>query len=240
MDTRLLARIGAVIFIAIAITMTAIEMSRPPERGREAPAVVFAPGDGRGAHDDALFVDASGGLDLGPQLAVVTGDVAAGAPPDRAIDGVRLLLLANAWRAASGDPAAAPPAAFAPVAVTPDELGEAWRGGRARLQLEIRIDGERFARVDSAAAQRLHAGQLIARLAAARPLRAGFVVGSGTVGGDGTAGTAGCIAERRALATDAAPFAFLGVGRVVRVEAFGADGASVFGAIEQRVSARDE
>ncbi|MBZ8142890.1 fumarylacetoacetate hydrolase [Rubrivivax gelatinosus] len=214
----------------------------PPAALREAPAVVAAAGDGLlGAHDEALFEQALPGLDFGPQLAVVTGDVDAGTPADRALDGVRLVLLANAWR--SGADGAAPPAAFAPVAVTPEELGEAWRGGRLQLAIETRLDGRRFARLDAAAGLRWHFGRLIARVAATRALGAGTIVGTGTVGARDAADGAGCIAERRALEAAAggeAATPWLAFGNTVRIEAFAADGASVFGAIEQRVSERDE
>ncbi|MBK1690256.1 fumarylacetoacetate hydrolase family protein [Rubrivivax gelatinosus] len=210
----------------------------PPATLREAPPVLAAAGDGLlGAHDEVEFAAASTRRDFGPQLAVVTGDVTAGTPADRALDGVRLVLLANAWRGDDGD--AAPPAAFAPVAVTPEELGEAWRGGKLALTVETRLDGRRFARLDAAAGMRWHFGRLIARVAATRGLGAGAIVGSGTIGAKDIADGAGCLAERRAAEAAAGTeptTTWLATGSTLRVEAFAADGSSPFGAIEQRVS----
>lgn len=215
----------------------------PPAALRETPAVRAAAGDGLlGAHDEARFAATAPAPDFGPQLAVVTGDVEAGTPADRALDGVRLVLLANAWRSGE-EAAAAPPAAFAPVAVTPEELGEAWRGGKLQLAIETRLNGRRFSRLDAAAGMRWHFGRLIARAATARTLGAGAIVGTGPVGARDAADGAGCIAERRAVEAAAGgepATPWLAFGDTVRVEAFGADGASVFGALEQRVSERDE
>ena len=202
-----------------------------------------------GPGDDAVFAAAAWGIDFAAELAVVSGDVAPGTGPDAALDSVRLLLLANAWSLRELEPAeraqgfglvqSRPATAFAPLAVTPDELGSAWRGGRAHLRVEVARGGRRVGNLDAGAQMRAHFGKLIAHLARTRRLAAGSIVGGGTVGhGDAAAGCA-CIAEQRAheVAAGAEPLtAYLGFGERVRIEAFGDDGQSVFGAIDQRVA----
>ncbi|MBI3156422.1 MAG: fumarylacetoacetate hydrolase family protein, partial [Burkholderiales bacterium] len=176
-------------------------------------------------------------------LAVLTADLPQGCSAERALDGVRLLLLANHASLpqvpqADDDGALQPPAAFAPVAVTPDELGAAWDGGRAALRLRVDVDGRRLGRIDTAPAQRWSFGALVARAAQARPLPAGSLVASGALdGADPAQGFASRRGQREhELATGGAARApWLGAGSVVTIEAFAADGASVFGAIAQRV-----
>ena len=203
-----------------------------------------------GPCDDAVFADAAWGIDFEAELAVVTGDVAMGTGADAALDGVRLLLLANDWSLRELIPAelaklfgflqSKPATAFAPVAVTPDELGPAWRGGRAHLAVDVHCNGKRVGHIDSGAEMSLHFGQLIAHMARTRNLRAGSIVGSGTLSQRDVAAGYGCIIEQRAreqLEHGEPRTAYLAFGDRLRIEAVGADGQSVFGAIDQRVSA---
>jgi len=202
------------------------------------------------------------GIDFGAGLAVVTGDVRRGATPAQALEGVRLVLLVNDLRlhrvlAAGSDRGAAlqlqgrPATAFGPVAVTPDELGGAWRDGRAHLTLQTVWNGRKVGQCDTGEDMRRHFGELVAQLAATRPVRAGTLVGGGTVGHPGVVrkdgrtdwprGHAG-IAERRAAETlrDGRPTTeFMHFSDTVRIEAKGPDGRSVFGAIEQEVMPSD-
>jgi fumarylacetoacetate (FAA) hydrolase len=196
-------------------------------------------------------------VDFGAGLAVVTGDVRRGATSDRALEGIRLVLLVNDIRlhrapAAGHGRGAAPPqgrpaTAYGAVAVTPDELGGAWREGRAHLTLQVAWNGRKVGQCDTGEDMRAHFGELVAHLAATRPVRAGTLVGGGTVGHPGVVrkdgrpdwprGHAG-IAERRAAETlrDGRPTTeFMRFGDTVRIEAKGPDGRSVFGAIEQEV-----
>ena len=202
-----------------------------------------------GAHDDALFADTAWGIDFEAELAVITGDVRMGAGPDAALDGVRLLMLANDWSLRELIPAelaklfgflqSKPATAFAPVAVTPDELAGAWRGGRAHLTVDVHWNGKRVGRIDGGAEMSLHFGQLIAHLARTRRLRAGSIVGSGTLSQRDAAAGVGCIIERRArerLEHGEPRTAYMAFGDRLRIEAM-ADGQSVFGAIEQSVGA---
>jgi len=227
-------------------------------RGSEAPADfmddprVYQGGsdDLLGPHDDAVFADAAWGIDFEAELAVVTGDVAIGTGADAALDSVRVLMLANDWslrHLVPGELAkgfgflqSKPATAFAPVAVTPDELGTAWRGGRVHLAVDIAWNGRRVGHIDAGAEMALHFGQLVAHIARTRRLRAGSVVGSGTVSQRDAAAGYGCIAEKRAreiLDSGSAVTDYMAFGDRLCIEVLGADGNSVFGAIDQRVAA---
>jgi len=226
-------------------------------RGAEAPADFMADprvyqggsDDLLGAHDDAVFADVAWGIDFEAELAVVTGDVALATGADAALDSVRLLLLANDWSLrhlvpgelakSFGFMQSKPATAFAPVAVTPDELGPAWRGGRVHLPVDIAWNGQPVAHIDAGAEMALHFGQLIAHIARTRRLRAGSIVGSGTVSQRDAAAGYGCIAEKRAreiLDSGSASTDYMAFGDRIRLEVQGLDGGSVFGAIDQRVA----
>ena len=171
-----------------------------------------------------------------------------GTAPDAALEGIRLLMLANDVSLRNLIPAelakgfgfvqSKPATAFSPVACTPDELGAAWQGGRLHLNLECVWNGKRVGLIGAGPEMTFHFGQLIAHLAKSRNVRAGSIVGSGTVSNrDGSRGYA-CIAEKRAIETiesGAPKTAFMQHGDTIRIDMKGADGASVFGAIEQRV-----
>jgi fumarylacetoacetate (FAA) hydrolase len=190
------------------------------------------------------------GIDFEAEVAVVTGDLAMGTGPDAALEGIRLLMLANDVSLRHLIPAelakgfgflqSKPATAFSPVAVTPDELGEAWQGGRVHLKLESTWNGRRVGRCDAGPEMTFHFGQLIAHLCKTRNVRAGSIVGSGTVSNQDWANGYSCIAEKRAIETieGGAPVTeFMKYGDTIRIEMAGGDGQSVFGAIEQRVVA---
>ena len=203
-----------------------------------------------GPCDDAVFADPAWGIDFEAELAVVTGEVGIGTGANAALDSVRLLLLANDWslrHLVPGELAkgfgflqSKPATAFAPVAVTPDELGAVWRGGRVHLPVDIAWNGQRVGHIDAGAEMALHFGQIIAHIARTRRLRAGSIVGSGTVSQRDPACGYGCIAEQRAreiLDTGSAATDYMAIGDRLRIEVLGLDGGSVFGAIDQRVAA---
>ena len=184
--------------------------------GPRAPLPAFNPADG---------------VDFSAELAAITGDVPRASPAAQALEGVRLLALVNAvclrGPLASGDALSARPfTGFSPVAVTPDELGDAWRGGRLHLNLLVHRNERRVAQVDAASAN-LGFGELLAQACRQRPLRAGSVVASGPMG-------LGSAAAKRAVeqAEDGQPTTALWQpGETLRIEAKGTDGQSVFGAI---------
>ena len=226
-------------------------------RGAEMPAsfhddpLIYQGGsdDFLGPTDDAVFASADWGIDFESELAVVTGDVAIGTSPDRALEGVRLLMLVNDWSLRQLIPAelakgfgflqGKPATAFGPVAVTPDELGAAWQGGRVHLALESRWNGRRVGLTEAGPEMGFHFGQLIAHVAKTRRLRAGSIVGSGTVSNRDWSHGVSCIAELRAIETiqgGAPTTPYMQFGDTIRIEMTGRDGLSVFGAIDQRVA----
>ncbi|MFZ5960807.1 fumarylacetoacetate hydrolase family protein [Pseudomonas knackmussii] len=187
------------------------------------------------------------GIDFEGEFAVLVDAVPMGCPADQALRHVRLVLQLNdvslralaprEMKTGFGFLQAKPSSSFAPVAVTPDELGDAWREGRVHLPLNVEWNGEWFGHPHGGA---MHFGfhQLIAHAALTRKLSAGTLIGSGTVSNaDRSVGSA-CIAERRAIETIAhgAPrTGFMRFGDRVRMEARGAGGEPLFGAIDQRV-----
>ncbi|ALT79297.1 fumarylacetoacetate hydrolase family protein [Paucibacter sp. KCTC 42545] len=201
-----------------------------------------------GPCDPARFVSEAMGIDFEAEIAVITGDVAMGASPDQALDGVRLLMLANDWSLRNLIPAelakgfgffqSKPATAFSPVAVTPDELGDAWRGGRVELSLQSMWNGRKVGLCDAGPEMTFHFGQLIAHIAKTRQVRAGSIVGSGTVSNKDWSRGYSCIAEKRAIETiesGAPKTEFMKFGDSIRIEMKGRDGLSMFGAIDQDV-----
>jgi fumarylacetoacetate (FAA) hydrolase len=226
-------------------------------RGGEVPASFYqdplmyqgGSDDFLGPTDDAVFASTDWGIDFESEVAVVIGDVAMGTSPDSALESVRLLMLVNDWSLRNLIPAelakgfgflqAKPATAFGPVAVTPDELGDAWQGGRVHLTLESRWNGRSVGRTEAGPEMSFHFGQLIAHVAKTRRLRAGSIVGSGTVSNKDWGHGYSCIAEKRAIETieSGAPRTeFMQFGDTIRIEMLGRDGQSLFGAIEQRVA----
>ena len=203
-----------------------------------------------GPTDAIVCADEAWGIDFEAEVAVVTGDVAMGTSADAALEGIRLLLLANDVSLRNLIPAelakgfgffqSKPATAFGPVAVTPDELGAAWQGGRVHLNLESVWNGRRVGLCNAGAEMTFHFGQLIAHLCKTRNARAGSIVGSGTVSNKDWSRGYSCIAEKRAIETiegGSPKTEFMKFGDTIRIEMKGADGMSVFGAIEQRVAA---
>ena len=201
-----------------------------------------------GACADIVCANADWGIDFEAEVAVITGDVPMGTSPDAAIDGVRLLMLANDVSLRNLIPAelgkgfgfvqSKPATAFSPVAVTPDELGPAWQGGRVHLNLESVWNGKRVGLCSAGPEMTFHFGQLIAHLCKTRNVRAGSIIGSGTVSNQDWSRGYSCIAEKRAIETiesGAPKTGFMQFGDTIRIEMKGADGMSVFGAIEQKV-----
>ncbi len=203
-----------------------------------------------GARDDIVCASTDFGIDFEAEVAVITGDVDMGTAPDAAIDAVRLVMLANDVSLRNLIPAelakgfgflqSKPATAFSPVAVTPDELGDSWRGGRLHLNLESVWNGKRVGLCDAGPEMTFHFGQLIAHICKTRNVRAGSIVGSGTVSNKDWSRGYSCIAEKRAIETiegGAPKTDFMQYGDTIRIDMKGADGASLFGAIEQRVAA---
>jgi len=198
------------------------------------------------------------GIDFEAEIAVVTADLALGTTPDQALDAIRLVMLANDVSLRNLIPAelakgfgffqSKPATAFSPVAVTLDELGDAWDKGRVHLTLQSSWNGRKVGMCDAGEDMSFHFGQLIAHICKTRNVRAGSIVGSGTVSNKGVE-TDGrmewpkgysCIAEKRAIETiqDGQPSTeFMRFGDTIKIEMKGRDGQSVFGAIDQEIVA---
>jgi fumarylacetoacetate (FAA) hydrolase len=205
------------------------------------------------------LADESWDCDLEAEVAAVTGDVPIGASTDAARGAIRLLMLVNdvSLRNLIADELAKgfgffqskPSSAFSPCAVTPDELGGAWDGGRVHLPLRSRVNGVELGMPNAGVDMTFDFPTLIAHAAKTRPLGAGTIVGSGTVsnrGADGGPGRAiadggvgySCLAELRCVETimhGAARTPFLKRGDRVHIEMLDGEGRSVFGAIHQLV-----
>jgi fumarylacetoacetate (FAA) hydrolase len=201
-----------------------------------------------GACDDAVFASTDWGIDFEAEVAVITADVDFGTDATQALDAVRLVLLANDWSLRNLIPAelakgfgffqSKPATAFSPVAVTLDELGAAWQGGRVHLPLNSDWNGRSVGRMDAGPEMSFHFGQLIAHIAKTRRVRAGSIIGSGTVSNKDWTNGYSCIAEKRAIETieqGAPQTPFMQFGDRIRIEMPGPDGSSLCGAIEQRV-----
>ena len=203
-----------------------------------------------GARDAIVCASVEHGIDFEAEVAVVTGDLAMGTGADAALEGIRLVMLANDVSLRHLIPAelakgfgflqSKPATAFSPVAVTPDELGDAWQHGRLHLNLESIWNGKRVGLCNAGPEMTFHFGQLIAHLCKTRNVRAGSIVGSGTVSNQDWSRGYSCIAEKRAIETiesGAPKTEFMQPGDTIRIEMKGSDGQSVFGAIEQKVVA---
>ena len=202
-----------------------------------------------GPRDPIVVPDEAYGIDFESEIAVITGDVAMQVSPEEALESVRLVMLVNdvSLRHLIPDELAKgfgflqgkPATAFSPVAVTVDELGDAWQGGRLNGVLQSTWNGRRVGLCEAGPEMTFHFGQLIAHLAKTRRVRAGSVIGSGTVSNKDWAKGYSCIAEKRCIETieNGKPSTdFMRFGDTIRIEMKGRDGQSIFGAIDQTVT----
>lgn len=189
------------------------------------------------------------GIDFEAEVAAVTDDVPMGSAPREAAGHIRLLMLVNDVSLRNLIPAelakgfgffqSKPATAFSPVAVTPDELGDAWRDCKVHLPLVVHWNGTKVGAPNAGDDMTFDFGQLIAHVAKTRNLRAGSIIGSGTVSNLDRSRGYCCIAEKRSLElieSGEALTPFMKYGDRVRIEMFDAEGASVFGAIDQAVA----
>jgi fumarylacetoacetate (FAA) hydrolase len=221
----------------------------PPNPDFETIPLVYqgASDDLRSPMADMEFPDDRLGIDMEGEFGVILSDVAMGTTADEAESRICLLVQINDWslralgpremRAGFGFLQAKPSTAFAPVAITPDELGDGWQNGRVGLTLHVEINGREVGR---ACGDEMHFsfGELISHCARTRRLTAGTILGSGTVSNTDRAAGSSCISEIRViemLDEGAARTPFLTWGDRVRMEARLPDGSTPFGIIEQGV-----
>jgi fumarylacetoacetate (FAA) hydrolase len=201
-----------------------------------------------GARDDVPFVDESWGIDLEAEIAVIVDDVAMGTNALDAGEHIKLIALVNDWSLRNLIPGelakgfgfyqSKPSTSFSPVVVTPDELGSAWRDTKVHRPLVSRINGQHFGQPDAGTDMTFNFAQLIAHVTKTRRLRAGAIVGSGTVSNYDRSRGASCLAEKRMLEqieNGTARTPFLKFGDRVSIEMLDADGRSIFGALDNPV-----
>lgn len=202
-----------------------------------------------GPTDPILVTSEEFGIDMEAETAVITGDVPMQTSAEDAGRHIRLLMLVNdvsLRKLIPGELAkgfgfyqSKPSTAFSPVAVTPDELGDAFADGRFHLPLRTFLNGELFGEPDCGADMTFDFRQLIAHVTKTRRLGAGTIIGSGTISNYDRSKGSSCIAEKRMLETvehgkPSTPF--MRFGDTVRIEMLDRDGRSIFGAIEQEVT----
>ena len=211
-----------------------------------------------GPRDPVFALSEEWGIDLEAEVAVVTGDVRMGATAEQCAPAIRLLMLVNDVSLRNLIPGelakgfgffqSKPASAFSPVAITPDELGADWQAGRVHRPLTVHLNGQLFGQPDAGSDMIFNFPQLLAHVSKTREMEAGSIIGSGTVsnkqgglhGSSIANGGVGycCLAEVRmyeTIETGQPQTSYLQFGDTVRIEMFDRNGASIFGAIEQRV-----
>ena len=225
-------------------------------RGAEAPPtletdpLIYQGGSGTflGPRDAMPLLNPAWGLDFESEVAVVLGDTPAQTAASDAAPYVRLLMLVNDVTLRNLIPdelakgfgffCAKPSTAFSPFAITPDELGDAWRDGRVHLRLQTELDGVLVGDTDAGPEMHFSFFDLIAHITKSRAFTAGTILGSGTVSNVDPARGFSCLAEQRTrevLASGKATTPFLVDGQVVRIHMADAAGRDLFGDIQQRV-----
>lgn len=211
---------------------------------------------------DAIIADTEDwGIDLEAEVAVITGDVPMGAAPEAGASAIRLIMLVNDVSLRSLIPGelakgfgffqSKPASAFSPVAITPDELGDAWADSKVHLPMLVELNGKPFGCPNAGEDMTFNFGQLVAHAARTRELTAGTIIGSGTIsnkqgnlhGSSIENGGVGycCIAEVRMYETiegGQPTTSFMRFGDTVKIEMHDASGQTIFGAIQQTVRQR--
>ncbi|ACY19023.1 fumarylacetoacetate hydrolase family protein [Haliangium ochraceum] len=224
-----------------------------PPATLETDPLVYQGGSGvlLGPTDDIPLIDPGYGLDFEAEICAVLGDTPQGTGQDQAGAHIRLLMLCNDITLRNLIPpelakgfgffVSKPASAFSPFAVTPDELGDAFQGGRVHLPLSSTLNGERVGNPDAGPEMHFSFFDLVAHITRTRAFTAGTILGSGTVSNSDRSKGISCLAERRMIEIiddGAAKTEFLKTGDRVAIEMFDGAGASIFGRIEQQVVAR--
>jgi len=201
-----------------------------------------------GPRDDIQVASEDFGIDFESEVAIITDDVPMGSSPEQASSHIILLMLVNDVSLRNLIPAelakgfgffgSKPSSAFSPVAITPDELGDAWNGSKLHLPLTTHLNNEIFGQPNCGVDMTFDFPTIVAHAAKTRPLSAGCIVGSGTISNYDRSAGSSCLAEVRMLEiiADGKPTtSFMKFGDTVRIEMFDNSGLSIFGAIDQKV-----
>lgn len=225
-----------------------------PPATLETDPLVYQGGSGvlLGPTEDIRVPNFDWGVDFEAEVAVILGDTPRGVSKEEAGEHVKLIMLVNDVTFRNLIPAelaksfgffqSKPATAFAPFAVTPDELGDAWKEGRIHLPLLTDYNGEKFGDPDAGPEMHFSFLDLIAHVAKTRSFTAGTILGSGTISNEDRSRGSSCLAEKRMLEKiDSGEFVtpFMKAGDTVHIRMLDADGNNIFGSIEQKVVAGD-
>ena len=201
-----------------------------------------------GPCDDIVMTSEEWGIDFESEIAVITGDVPMGVKVQHAAQHIRLLMLVNDVSLRNLIPAelakgfgffqSKPASSFSPVAVTPDELGDAWKDGKVNLALRSSLNNMLVGQPNAGVDMVFSFPQLITHLCKSRNARAGTIIGSGTVSNKDAGKGYSCIAEKRALemiAVGEPVTPYMKFGDSIKIEMLDKNGKSIFGAIDQSV-----
>ena len=202
-----------------------------------------------GPHDEIQVVSEDFGIDFESEVAVITDDIPMGTSAKEAVNHIKLLMLVNDVSLRNLIPAelakgfgffgSKPSSAFSPVAITPDELGDAWDGKKLHLPLTTHFNNKLFGQPNCGIDMTFDFPTIVAHAAITRPLSAGCIVGSGTISNYDRSAGSSCLAEKRMLeiiANGKPSTPFMSFGDTVRIEMFDNNGDSIFGAIDQVVT----
>ena len=198
--------------------------------------------------EDIAMTTTDWGIDFEAEIAVITGDMPMGCNAKKAEESIRLLMLVNDISLRNLIPGelakgfgfyqSKPSSAFSPIAVTPDELGYHWRGGKVHLDLHAILNGEKIGSPNAGIDMTFNFPQLIAHAARSRPLGAGTIIGSGTVSNEDRSAGSCCLAEVRMLEiiADGKPSTpFMQFGDRIQIAMYDEKNANIFGTIDQQV-----
>jgi len=226
--------------------------AQPPATLRTDP-LVYQGGSGvfLGPRDDIPLADVSWGLDFESEICVILGDTPQGTTAENAMKHIRLVTIANDVSLRNLIPAelekgfgffcSKPATAFGPIAVTPDELGEAWLDGRVHLPLVTHYNGALYGNPDAGREMHFSFFDLIAHITKTRSYTAGTILGSGTISNEDRARGSSCLAEKRMIEqidNGAITTPFMKPGDTVEIELFDAGGKSICGKLAQKVVAK--
>lgn len=202
-----------------------------------------------GPRDDIIAMDEAWGIDFESEIAVITDDVPMGVSPEDAGKHIKLFMILNDVSLRNLIPneiakgfgffQSKPATAFSPVAVSPDELGNAWDGKKINLALTSIFNGKTFGTPNAGVDMTFNFPQLIAHAARTRFLSAGTIIGSGTISNTDRSNGSSCIAEKRMLEiieSGKPNTEFMKFGDTIKIEMFDNEDKTIFGAIEQKVS----
>lgn len=201
-----------------------------------------------GAEDNFELIDEKFGLDLEAEIGVIVRDVPLGVSEQEALQYISLIVLLNDWSYRELIPAelqkgfgfvnSKPSTGFAPVAITPDELGDYWQDGKLNLAVKCKVNGVKIGDPIASVDMVFHFGQLIAHAAKTRDLSAGTIIGSGTVSNRDANRGSSCLLEKRMLEilnNGKAITSYLKAGDIVEIDVLGNQSENIFGQIKQKV-----